>query len=134
MKEITVALTGACGQIAYSLLPRLLNGEVFGKDTLVNVNLIEIPQALERLKGTVMELDDCAFPNAGVITPTADLEVGFKNVDWALLVGAMPRGPGMERSDLLAANGGIFKGQGKAIGEHANDNANIIVVGNPANH
>jgi malate dehydrogenase len=133
MKSVTITITGAAGQIGYSLLPRLASGELFGKDTIVNLNLLEIPAALKALDGIIMELEDCAFSNLGTIKKTSDLEEGFTDADWCLLVGAMPRREGMERSDLLMANSKIFYEQGAAIGSFANDYANIIVVGNPAN-
>lgn len=133
LKQINVAVTGAAGQIGYSLLPRLIDGSLFGKDTRVNLSLIEIPQGLERLKGTVMELEDCSFPNLGSVVQTADLDVGFKNADIVLLVGSVPRKGGMDRRDLLKINGGIFREQGVVIGRVANDYAKILVVGNPAN-
>jgi malate dehydrogenase len=133
LKQINVAVTGAAGQIGYSLLPRLIDGNLFGKDTAVNLSLIEIPQALERLKGTVMELTDCSFSNLGSVTQTADLDVGFKDADVVLLVGSVPRKEGMDRRDLLKINGGIFREQGAAIGRVASDYAKILVVGNPAN-
>lgn len=132
-KTITVAVTGAAGQIAYSLLPRLIDGNLFGKETKVNLNLIEISQGLERLKGTVMELEDCSFPNLGKVVQTSDPDIGFKYADLVLLVGSVPRGKGMERADLLKINGSIFQEQGEAIGRLAKDHAKILVVGNPAN-
>lgn len=133
LKQINVAVTGAAGQIGYSLLPRLIDGNLFGKDTKVNLSLIEIPQGLERLKGTVMELEDCSFPNLGSVVQTDDLDVGFKDADIVLLVGSVPRKKHMDRRDLLKINGGIFREQGSAIGRVANDHAKIIVVGNPVN-
>lgn len=138
-KVVNVAVTGAAGQIGYSLLPRLVNGETFSPDTQVNLRLIEIPAVLERLKGVQMELEDSAFAQLGDTTITADLAEGFRDADWVLLVGSLPRGITIdgkkieERSDLLRINGGIFTEQGRAIGEHANDGAKILVVGNPAN-
>jgi malate dehydrogenase len=133
MKSVTITITGAAGQIGYSLLPRLASGELFGKDTIVNLNLLEIPSAIEALDGIVMELEDCAFSNLGIVKKTSDIEEGFTGADWCLLVGAMPRREGMERSDLLMANSKIFYEQGAAIGLFANDYANVLVVGNPAN-
>ncbi len=139
MKEINVAVTGGAGQIAYSLLPRLISGETFGSDTRVNLRLIEIPQVVEKLEGTIMELIDCGFDQTGILTATSDIREGVKDADWVLLVGSIPRGIVIdgkkieERSDLLKINGGIFTDQGKAIGELAKQNAKILVVGNPAN-
>ncbi len=132
-KSITVAVTGAAGQIGYSLLPKLIDGNLFGKDVKVNLNLIEIEPGLERLRGTVLELEDCSFPNLGKVVQTADLDVGFRHADVVLLVGSVPRGKGMDRGDLLKINGSIFKDQGEAIGRVASDHAKILVVGNPAN-
>ena len=139
MKEINVAVTGGAGQIAYSLLPRLISGETFGKDTKVNLRLIEIPQVVEKLEGTLMELIDCGFKQTGSLEATDDIKKGVADADWVLLVGSIPRGIVIdgkkieERSDLLRINGGIFTGQGKAVGEYAKENAKILVVGNPAN-
>ncbi|HIA43507.1 MAG TPA: malate dehydrogenase [Gammaproteobacteria bacterium] len=139
MKEINVALTGGAGQIAYSLLPRLISGETFGENTKINLRLVEIPQMVEKLEGTIMELIDCGFQQTGSLMATDDIKKGVTDADWILLVGSIPRGIVVdgkkieERSDLLRINGGIFTGQGKAIGELAKNNANILVVGNPAN-
>ena len=139
MKEINVAVTGGAGQIAYSLLPRLVSGETFGADTKVNLRLIEIPQVVEKLQGTIMELTDCGFDQTGELIGTSDIKEGVKDADWILLVGSIPRGIVIdgkkieERSDLLKINGGIFTDQGAAIGELAKPNAKILVVGNPAN-
>ena len=139
MKEINVAVTGGAGQIAYSLLPRLISGETFGKDTKVNLRLIEIPQVVEKLQGTIMELIDCGFQQTGSLLATSDIKEGVKDADWILLVGSIPRGIVIdgkkieERSDLLKINGGIFTTQGSAIGEEAKAEAKILVVGNPAN-
>lgn len=132
-KSVRVAVTGAAGQIGYALLFRIASGEVFGKDTEVHLNLLELEQALPALNGVKMELDDCAFPNLGSITTTSDMNVAFKDVDWALLVGSVPRKAGMERGDLLKINGGIFTKQGKAIDENAKENCKVLVVGNPCN-
>ena len=116
MKDpITVSVTGAAGQIGYALLFRIASGSMFGPDQPVNLRLIEIEPAMGALKGTVMELDDCAFPLLNEIVPTCDLAEGFRGTNWALLVGSVPRGPGMERNDLLGINGKIFTGQGQAI-------------------
>jgi malate dehydrogenase len=134
MKDpITVSITGAAGQIGYALLFRIASGAVFGPDQPVNLRLIEIEPALPALNGVVMELDDCAFPTLHSITPTADLAEGFKDADWALLVGSVPRKAGMERNDLLNINGGIFTGQGKAIAANAKPSCRTLVVGNPCN-
>ena len=139
MKEINVAVTGGAGQIAYSLLPRLISGETFGENTKINLRLVEIPEMVERLEGTIMELIDCGFKQTGSLMATDDIKKGVTDADWILLVGSIPRGIVVdgkkieERSDLLRINGGIFTGQGKAIGELAKNNANILVVGNPAN-
>ncbi len=130
---IKVAVTGAAGQIGYSLLFRIASGSMFGPDQPVELSLIEIAPGLGPLGGVVMELDDCAFPLLKKITATADLAEGFAGVNWALLVGSVPRKAGMERKDLLSINGGIFTGQGKAIAAHAADDVRILVVGNPCN-
>ena len=139
MKEINVAVTGGAGQIAYSLLPRLVSGETFGVDTKVNLRLIEIPQVVDKLEGTIMELIDCGFEQTGSLLATADIKEGVKDAHWVLLVGSIPRGIIVEgkkieeRSDLLRINGGIFTDQGEAIGKLAQKDAKILVVGNPAN-
>ena len=139
MKEINVAVTGGAGQIAYSLLPRLVSGETFGPDTKVNLRLIEIPQVVDKLQGTIMELIDCGFKQTGKLIATSDIKEGVKDADWVLLVGSIPRGIVIdgkkieERSDLLKINGGIFTDQGAAIGELAKSDAKVLVVGNPAN-
>lgn len=134
MKQpITVSITGAAGQIGYSLLFRIASGAVFGPDQPVNLRLIEIEPALPALKGVVMELDDCAFPLLREVTPTADLDEGFKDANWALLVGSVPRKAGMERGDLLGINGKIFTGQGQAIARSAAKDIRVLVVGNPCN-
>ncbi len=132
-KTIRIAVTGAAGNIGYALLFRIASGQVFGPDQPVALNLIEIESALDALKGVAMELDDCAFPLLQEIVQTADLSVGFKDADWALLVGSVPRKAGMERSDLLGINGKIFIGQGKAINDHAKRSCRVLVVGNPCN-
>ncbi len=132
-KRVKVAITGGAGQIGYALLFRLASGEVFGHDTVVDLNLIELPQALPSLEGVVMEMDDCAFPTLGKITMTSDLNEGMNGINWALLVGAVPRKQGMERGDLLEINGGIFTQQGKAINDNAADDVRVLVVGNPCN-
>ena len=130
---IKVAVTGANGQIGYSLLFRIASGAMFGPDQPVELRLIEIPQALESLKGVVMELNDCAFPLLQNVVPTDSLDEGFSGVNWALLVGSVPRKAGMERKDLLGINGKIFIGQGKAIEKNAAADVRILVVGNPCN-
>ncbi|HEY4284190.1 MAG TPA: malate dehydrogenase [Chthoniobacterales bacterium] len=130
---IKVAVTGAAGQIGYALLFRIASGEVFGKDQPVALHLIEIPNVLEALNGVVMELHDCAFPLLHSIVPTADLDEGFRDVNWALLVGSVPRKAGMERKDLLGINGKIFVGQGKAIEKNAAADVRVLVIGNPCN-
>lgn len=130
---VRVAVTGAAGQIGYSLLFRIASGEMLGKDQPVILQLLEITPALKALKGVVMELRDCAFPLLADVVETDDPKVAFKDVDYALLVGAMPRKAGMERGDLLGANGGIFKPQGEALNEVAKRDVKVLVVGNPAN-
>ena len=133
MKTVKVAVTGAAGQIGYAMLFRLASGSVFGTDTAVELHLLELEQALPALEGVKMELDDCAFPLLNKIVTTSDPNVAFKDIDWGLLVGSVPRKDGMERNDLLRVNGGIFVGQGNAINDTAGDNARIVVVGNPCN-
>ena len=130
---VKVTVTGAAGQIGYALLFRIASGQMLGPDTPVQLNLLEIPDAVKAAEGTAMELVDCAFPLLKKIEITADPKVAFDGANSALLVGARPRGPGMERSDLLEANGGIFKPQGEAINEVAADDVKVLVVGNPAN-
>jgi malate dehydrogenase len=132
-KSVRVAVTGAAGQIGYALLFRIASGQMFGPDTCVNLQLIELEPALSALEGVVMELDDCAFPLLESVKITADLNEGFNAVDWALLVGSVPRKAGMERGDLLNINGGIFTDQGRAIAEHADPDCKVLVVGNPCN-
>jgi malate dehydrogenase len=130
---VRVTVTGAAGQISYSLLFRIAAGDMLGKDQPIILQLLEITPALKALQGVAMELDDCAFPLLSAIVTTDDPNVAFKDADYALLVGARPRGPGMERKDLLAANAAIFSVQGKAINDHASRNIKVLVVGNPAN-
>ena len=130
---LRVTVTGAAGQISYSLLFRIAAGQMLGADQPIILQLLEVTPALKALQGVVMELDDCAFPLVSKIEITDDPNVAFKNTNIALLVGAKPRGPGMERADLLAANGGIFGVQGKAINAHADRGIKVLVVGNPAN-
>jgi malate dehydrogenase len=134
-KPIRVAVTGAAGQICYSLLPRIASGEMFGKDTPVILQLLEVPvdKVQAALKGVAMELDDCAFPLLHGIVLADKAEVAFKDANWCLLIGSKPRGPGMERADLLKDNGRIFIGQGKAIDAVAADDCRVAVVGNPCN-
>ena len=139
MKEMNVLVTGAAGQIGYALLTRLASGETFGKDTKVNLNLVEVPQVVSKLEGSRMELEDCGFNALGEIKSFSDINEASGDIDWALLVGSIPRGITIngkkieERADLLKINGGIFTEQGKALGENAKQNAKILVVGNPAN-
>src|SRR3954465_3690629 len=130
---IRVAVTGEAGQIGYSLVFRIASGALFGPEQPVALSLIEIPPALGALEGVVMELHDCAFPLLKSITPTADLNEGFRDVNWALLVGSVPRKAGMERGDLLGINGKIFIGQGQAIQKNASADVRVLVVGNPCN-
>lgn len=130
---VRVAVTGAAGQISYSLLFRIAAGEMLGSDQPVILQMLEITPALEALKGVAMELDDCAFPLLTGMVCTDDPNEAFKDADYALLVGARPRGPGMERKDLLEANAAIFSVQGKAINDHASRDIKVLVVGNPAN-
>lgn len=134
MKEpVRVAVTGAAGQISYSLLFRIAAGDMLGNDQPVILQVLEITPVLPKLEGTVMELDDCAFPLLEQIVMTDDPNIAFKGADYALLVGSRPRGPGMERKDLLEANGAIFTVQGKALNDYASRNVKVLVVGNPAN-
>ena len=134
MKDpVRVAITGAAGQIGYSLLFRVASGAMLGPDQPVILSLLEITPAMDALHGVVMELEDCAFPTLAGIVPTDDANVAFGDVNYALLVGSVPRKEGMERSDLLKINGGIFTGQGKALSDSAAKDVRILVVGNPAN-
>ena len=134
MKQpVRVAVTGAAGNISYAMLFRIASGEMLGKDQPVILQLLEIAPALDALKGVVMELEDCAFPLLAGIVQTDDATVAFKDVDYALLVGSRPRGPGMERKDLLEANAAIFSAQGKALNDVASRDVKVLVVGNPAN-
>ncbi len=130
---VRVTVTGAAGQIGYALLFRVASGAMLGDDQPVILQLLDITPAMEALEGVRMELDDCAFPLLAGITCSDDPAVAFKDADYALLVGARPRGPGMERKDLLEANAAIFSAQGKAINDHASKNIKVLVVGNPAN-
>jgi len=133
MATIRIAITGAAGQIGYSLLPRIATGEMFGSQTKISLQLLEIPPALEALGGVAMELQDCAFPLLESVVVTSNPDEAFSGANLCLLVGSKPRGPGMERSDLLKDNGRIFVGQGKSISENAADDCRIVVVGNPCN-
>src|SRR4028118_327377 len=132
-QPVRVAITGAAGQIGYALAFRVASGQMFGPQTPVILHLIEIPQGEAALKGVVMELEDCAFPLLKGVVPTSDLNEGFRGVNWALLIGSVPRKQGMERADLLGINGKIFVGQGKAIEKNAASNVRVLVVGNPCN-
>ena len=132
-KHIKVVLTGAAGKIGYALLPRLASGQAFGLETTLDLHLLETEPALPTLKGVVMELEDCAFPLLRSIIVTSDPHVAFSDVNWALLVGSIPRKAGMERKDLLKKNGVIFAGQGNALNENAADDVRVFVVGNPCN-
>lgn len=130
---VKVAVTGAAGQIGYSLLFRIASGSMLGPDQPVELRLIEIPSALKALEGVVMELADCAFPLVTSMIPTTDLDEGFRGINWALLVGSVPRKQGMERKELLGINGKIFTGQGRAIEKNAASDVRVFVVGNPCN-
>ncbi len=134
MKQpVRVAVTGAAGQIGYALLFRIANGDLLGKDQPVILSLLDLPVAQKALTGVIMELNDCAFPLLAGLEPTDDPKKAFKDLDYGILVGARPRGPGMERRDLLAANAEIFKVQGKALNDSAKPSVKVLVVGNPAN-
>jgi malate dehydrogenase len=130
---LKIAVTGAAGQIGYSLVFRIASGEMFGLDQPVALHLVEIPSVLGALEGVVMELHDCAFPLLHSIVPTADLDEGFRDINWALLVGSVPRKAGMERKDLLGINGKIFIGQGQVIEKNAAADVRVLVIGNPCN-
>jgi malate dehydrogenase len=130
---ISVAVTGAAGAIGYSILFRIASGELFGPDQPVILTLVDIPDALPALQGVIMELEDCAYSTLQKLVATADLNEGFRNVHWALLIGSVSRKPGMERKDLLAINGKIFTGQGQALQKNASKDVRILVVGNPCN-
>ncbi len=132
-KRVRVAVTGAAGQIGYALLFRIASGQMFGANTEIELNMLELEPALPSLEGVAMELDDCAFPLLKRIVCTADLNTAMDGVNWALLVGSVPRKQGMERSDLLQINGGIFTKQGQAINDYASDDVRVFVVGNPCN-
>ncbi len=130
---VRVVVTGATGQVAYALIPRIAAGEMFGPGREVDLRLVDIPQMIDKAKGVLMELEDGACPLLAHATATSDRSVGFKDADWVLLVGSKPRGPGMERNDLIKENGPIFVADGKAIGEHAGANVRVAVIGNPCN-
>ncbi|NQZ58461.1 MAG: malate dehydrogenase [Lentisphaeraceae bacterium] len=130
---IRVAVTGGAGQINYNLLFRIANGDLFGPNQPVALNILELPVAMQALNGVVMELDDCAFPLLTDIVATDDINVAMKDVNWVLCVGSKPRGPGMERGDLIKENGPIFTSTGKAINDNAADDVRVVVVGNPCN-
>jgi malate dehydrogenase len=132
-KRIKVAVTGAAGQIGYALLFRIAAGEMFGGDTQVDLSLLELEKALPALRGVVMELDDCAYPLLHSISISADPNAAFKDIDWALLVGSVPRKEGMERGELLKINGSVFKVQGEALSDNAKPDCRVLVVGNPCN-
>ena len=133
MDKMNIAITGAAGQIGYSLLPRIAAGEMFGPNTKISLHLLEIPPALDALGGVAMELQDCAFPLLDNVIVTSNPDEAFAGSNLCLLVGSKPRGPGMERSDLLRDNGKIFVGQGKSIDSNAADDCRVVVVGNPCN-
>lgn len=133
MKRVKVAISGAAGQIGYALIFRVASGQMFGSDTEVELNLLEVPQVLSALDGVKMELEDCAFPLLKKVTTTSDVNTAMKDVNWAVLVGSVPRKDGMERSDLLNINGKIFTTQGRAINDHAASDVRVFVVGNPCN-
>lgn len=133
IKRVKVAVTGAAGHIGYALLFRIASGDMFGSETEVELHLLELPEALNALNGVIMELQDCAFPLLRNIVATSDINVAMKDVNWAILVGAVPRKEGMERSDLLKINGGIFTKQGRAINDNAASDVRVLVVGNPCN-
>lgn len=131
-RRVKVAITGAAGQIGYALLFRIASGQMFGPNVDVELNLLELEHSLPALEGVAMELIDCAFPRLKDITITSDLKTAMDDVNWALLVGSVPRKQGMERADLLQVNGKIFIDQGRAINDYANSNVRVFVVGNPA--
>jgi malate dehydrogenase len=132
-KRVKVAVTGAAGQIGYAILFRIASGQMFGPETEVELQLLELEPAMNALQGVAMELEDCAFPLLRNIVCTSDVNTAFKGANWSVLVGAVPRKPGMERADLLKVNGGIFSVQGKAINDHGADDIRTLVVGNPCN-
>ncbi|HKY50366.1 MAG TPA: malate dehydrogenase [Candidatus Limnocylindria bacterium] len=132
-KTVRVVVTGATGQVAYALLPRIAAGEMFGPETDVDLRLSDIPQMVDKAKGVVMELEDGAYPFLSRVSASADRAETHRDADWVLLVGSVPRGPGMERGDLIRKNGPIFVDEGKAIAQHAAKNVRVVVVGNPCN-
>src|SRR5258708_6430798 len=132
-KPVTVTITGAAGNIGYALAFRVASGQMLGADQPINLNLLEIPAASAAVQGVVMELNDCAFPTLNKVTATSDAAAAFRDCNFAMLVGARPRGPGMERKDLLLENAKIFSAQGKALDTHASRDVRVLVVGNPAN-
>ena len=132
-KPVVVAITGAAGNIAYSIIFMVAKGEMLGFDQPIELRLLDLPAMEKNLQGVVMEVVDCAFPLITKIVPTSDYKEAFQDVDVALLIGARPRGPGMQRADLLSANAAIFEGQGKALNSYASKNVRVLVVGNPAN-
>ncbi len=132
-KSVRVTVTGAAGNIGYAAIFRIASGEMFGKDVAVHLNLLELEQTLPSLQGVKMELDDCAFPLLKSVTCTADVNEAVKDANWVLMIGAVPRKAGMERSDLLSVNGKIFKPMGEAINKHAAKDVRILAVGNPCN-
>jgi malate dehydrogenase len=132
-KTVRVVVTGATGQVSYALLPRIAAGEMFGPDTDVDLRLSDIPQMVDKAKGVLMELEDGAYPLLANISASADRAATHKDADWILLVGSVPRGPGMERGDLIRKNGPIFVEEGRAVAEHASPNVRVAVVGNPCN-
>jgi len=133
MSSVKVAVTGAAGQLAYAFLFRLAAGEVFGREVAIDLRLLEVDAALTRARGVQMELEDCAFPLLQNVICTSDVCDAMQNIDWAVLIGAFPRKPGMERADLLSANAGIFREQGQALNAYALPHARVLVVGNPCN-
>src|SRR5256712_5286235 len=133
MKQVRVVVTGATGQVAYAVFPRIASGEMFGPDTEVDLRLSDIPQVIEKAKGVLMELEDGAYPLLSGLTASADRAETHQRADWVLLVGSVPRGPGMERGDLIRKNGPIFVEEGKALQRYASSSVHIVVVGNPCN-
>jgi len=133
VKQVKVVVTGATGQVAYALLPRIATGEMFGPDTDIDLRLADIPQMIDKANGVVMELEDGAYPLLSRVSASADRSETHRDADWVLLVGSVPRGPGMERGDLIRKNGPIFVDEGKAIAQHAAQGVHVVVVGNPCN-
>src|SRR5256714_10137788 len=133
MTTVKVAVTGATGQVAYALLPRIAAGEMFGPDTEVDLRLADIPPVIEKAKGVVMEIEDGAYPLLARVSASSDRAESHKDADWVLLVGSVPRGPGMERGDLIRKNGPIFVDEGKAIARYGSKNVHAVVIGNPCN-